>query len=135
MAASRTGDTGEGPADPRMVQYLSGSHHPQHALAPRVAFVAVANADVVGYVAGHLTTRYQCDGELQYLYVAPSYRRGGVATDLVRQLASWFRGQAARKVCVDVNPDSQSARPFYASLGARPLNAYWMVWDDITTLT
>ena len=33
--------------------YLAGQHHPQKALSPRIAFIALAGSRVVGYIAGH----------------------------------------------------------------------------------
>jgi hypothetical protein len=47
------GDTVVGPTDPRMAAYLAGQHHPQKALSPRSAFIALAGSRVVGYIAGH----------------------------------------------------------------------------------
>lgn len=117
-----------------MAAYLEGRHHPQHALAPRVAYVATIGAAVAGYIAGHLTRRYGCDGEVQYLYVAPAHRRAGLASMLLRQLAAWFEAQEAVRICVDVNDDSPSGRLFYASHGAHPLRPHWMVWSDIRTV-
>ncbi|MDE3155760.1 MAG: GNAT family N-acetyltransferase [Acidobacteriota bacterium] len=72
-----------------MALYLQGRHHPQQALAPRVAYVAVREGAVIGYIAGHLTRRHGCKGEVQYLYVTPAHRRIGVAAALLRQLAEW----------------------------------------------
>jgi GNAT superfamily N-acetyltransferase len=72
--------------------------------------------------------------EGQYLYVAPAHRRTGVATVLLRQLAEWFEGQGAARICVDVNDESPGARLFYASHGAQPLRPNWMVWPDISTV-
>jgi len=135
IAAGRAGDLENGQADPRMAAYLDGTHHPKEALLPRIAFVAIASDRVVGYIAGHLTRRYDCDGEVQYLYVAPAYRRSGVASELLRMLAQWFVEQNAVKVCVNVNVDSPAAEPFYARHGAAPINRYWMVWGDIRTIT
>ncbi|HXH59911.1 MAG TPA: GNAT family N-acetyltransferase [Fimbriimonadaceae bacterium] len=117
-----------------MAAYLQGQHHPHLALEPRVAYFATVDGAVVGYIAGHLTRRYECDGEVQYLYVAPEFRRTGVATALLRRLAEWFIAQEATRVCVDVNADSPAAEPFYRSLGAQPLRPHWMVWDDIRNL-
>jgi GNAT superfamily N-acetyltransferase len=134
MAACRAGDPDNGPADERMAGYLEGRHHPRHGLAPRAAFVALSDERIVGYVAGHLTTRYDCDGEVQYLYVAPPHRRSGIASELLRHLACWFIEQDARKVCVDVNLDSPAAQPFYARHGAVALNKHWMVWEDVGAL-
>ena len=134
MAACRAGDPENGPADERMAAYFAGESHPRHALPPRVGFVATVDDSVVGYIAGHLTRRYDCDGEVQFLYVAPAHRRGGVASELLRHLSCWFVEQDALRICVDVDADSSAARPFYARQGAAPLNKAWMVWDDISPL-
>ena len=66
--------------DRRMAAYLNGDHHPQKALPPRVGYVAEAGGAVVGYIAGHLTTRNGCAAEVQYLFVSPDYRRNGIGT-------------------------------------------------------
>lgn len=92
-------------------------------------WMATAGDSPVGYVAGHLTRRFNCDGELQWIYVVPDQRRNHVASELLRLLARWFVEQNARRVCVDVGDDA--ARPFYRRHGAVDLNKHWMVWNDI----
>ena len=124
------GEEGGASAD-RMARYLTCRHHPQQALLPRVIYLALDGDSVVGYIAGHLTRRYGCEGELQWVYVAPECRRSGVATELLRLLASWFVPHGAGRVCVNVAPDNAPARRFYAGHGAAPLNEHWMVWEDI----
>ena len=118
-----------------MMAYLDGVHHPHQALAPRVAFVAEREGVVLGYIAGHLTRRYQCDGEVQYLHVALPHRRSGIASDLLRRLAGWFVQQGALTICVDVNDESPPARPFYSRHGARVINAHWLVWPDVRAVS
>src|SRR5262245_15819085 len=130
MERSRLTDEDAGPADPRMSAYLEGRHHPQHALAPRVAYVAIEGTAVVGYIAGHLTRRYDCDGELQYLFVAPGHRRQGVASEMLRLLREWFRDHQAARICVDVEPDNSAGRAFYRHHGATPLNIRWLVFSE-----
>src|SRR5688572_24202961 len=83
------GEPGEA-ADQRMLAYLLGQHHPQQALGPRGMWMALDGDVSIGYIAGHLTRRFDCDGELQYLYVLPAHRGGKVAAGLLRQLATWF---------------------------------------------
>jgi len=131
---SRHADPTAGRADPRMTAYLERRHHPHLALPSRVAYVAVDDDAVAGYIAGHLTRRFECDGEVQYLFVAPQYRRTGVASALLRLVARWFVEQRASRVCVNVNVDSPPALPFYLRHGATPLNRYWLIWSDIGTL-
>jgi GNAT superfamily N-acetyltransferase len=134
MAACRATDPSVHPADTRMAAYFRAEHHPGQALLPRVGFVALAEDTVVGYVAGHRTTRHGCAGELQYLFVAPAYRRRGVAARLVGLLAAWFSDQSVHKVCVCLDADSPAAQPFYDRMGATPFKKYWRIWENITTL-
>lgn len=131
IAAIRQTDSENGPADSRMVAYLERRHHPQLALAPRVIYFAECDGQIAGYIGGHLTRRFDCEGELQYLYVAPQHRRAGIASALVRRLAGWFVEQKALRVCVNVNAESPGAEPFYVKHGAQPLRPHWMVWSDI----
>jgi len=131
MEHARAADPGAGPADERTAAYLEGRHHPQEALGPRTAFVALESDDVVGYIGGHATTRHGCAGEVQYLYVSPRHRRRAVGRTLLQSLAKWFREQGIRRVCVNVDVESPGAEPFYSALGARPLSRYWYVWEDI----
>ncbi len=134
MARCRLADPAAGVADPRMAAYLDGRHHPREALPPRVGYVALAGGAVVGYIAGHRTTRFGCDGEVQYLFVAPAYRRRGVAGGLLRLLAGWFEREGIAKVCVDVDVESPAAVPFYVSRGATALNRHWYVWENVSSL-
>ncbi len=113
----------------RITGYLKKEHHPHLALMPRIIFTAVDKGMIVGFVAGHLTKRFDCEGELQWIDVTKKYRRKGVASSLVEKLAGWFMAQQAYKICVD--PGNPEARLFYSSLGAVPLNQHWMVWEDI----
>lgn len=129
MEQAREPDREAGPADRRMARYLRGEHHPGHALAPRVLFVAEATGAVVGYIGGHLTRRFGCDGELQYLYVVPEHRRSGVASRMLEALWRWFGERQATRICVDVEPTNLGARAFYRRHGASDLNPHWLVWE------
>ena len=120
---------GEAGGDPRMGKYLAGEHHPQHALPARAMWLAEAGSAPVGYAAGHLSRRFGCEGELQWIYVVPDLRRHGVASRLLALLAAWFMSRHAHYVCVDVGDDA--ARPFYRRHGATELNHHWMAWRDI----
>lgn len=120
---------GEAGGDSRMLEYLAGKHHPQQALPPRGLWMATDGESPIGYVAGHLTRRFGCDGELQWIYVVPGQRRAHVASELLHLLASWFVEHGARRICVDVG--CEEARPFYRHHGSVELNAHWMVWNDI----
>jgi len=119
----------------RISGYLDGALNPQRALAPRACYVAVDRSAVVGFVAGHLTRRYDCDGELEWINVSSERRRSGIASELVHLLASWFVQQLAFRICVDVDPSNEAARSFYVRHGAEKLNDHWLVWNDIRKIT
>ena len=118
----------------RMQRYLAGEHHPQHALPPRTAIIAEVGGAVVGFIAGHRTTRFGCDGELQWVLVDPAHRGAGVAARLLGELAAWFGAVGAMRVCVNVAPENARARRFYAQHGAEALSEHWMVWPDIAAV-
>ena len=48
----------------RISGYMKHRLHPFQALRPRIIFVAVESDKVVGFIAGHLTSRLGCKGEL-----------------------------------------------------------------------
>ena len=112
-----------------MLLYLEGKHHPQLALSPRVLYVAHDDESMIGYIAGHLARRFECDGELQWLFVPPYFRRKGVATELFQLLASWFAMHQVSRLCVNVAPDNTAARAFYMRHGASHLSEHWLVWN------
>jgi GNAT superfamily N-acetyltransferase len=112
----------------RISGYLNCELHPQHALLPRIIYVAIDADKIVGFIAGHLSRRFQCDGELQWINVIPNYRRKGIAQGLLQQLANWFITHRAFKICVN------GSGPFYSNSGAKELNKHWMIWDNIRQL-
>lgn len=118
----------------RIAGYLEGEIRPRHALAPRRCYVVVEESSVVGFVAGHLTRRYGCEGELEWINVIAERRGSGVASELLRRLAGWFVEQKAFRVCVDVDPSNTTGRAFYTRHGAERLNAHWLVWNDISNV-
>jgi GNAT superfamily N-acetyltransferase len=91
------------------------------------------SADVAAMAACRATdpSAGPADFRMTAYFVAPAYRRRGVATRLLQHLAEWFESNGVRKVCVCVDGDSPSAEPFYESLGAQPIKRLWRVWEDI----
>lgn len=65
---------GEAGGDSRMLAYLIGQHHPQHALPPRVMWIAEDGESPIGYIAGHLTKRLiamaSCNGSMSSRNIA-----------------------------------------------------------------
>jgi GNAT superfamily N-acetyltransferase len=116
----------------RIARYMACELHPQQALMPRAIYVAMEGNSLVGFVAGHLTRRYGCDGELEWINVVPASRGSGVASKLLELMAGWFAEQNASSVCVNVDPSNSGARRFYTRHGAENLNEHWLVWNNIS---
>lgn len=135
MAQLRSEHWGHAPDwELRIASYLSGEHHPRHALLPRVMILAEQDDEVIGFIAGHLTRRFHCQGELQWINVSPDHRGQGVATDMLRELAGWFSTYDAHRICVDAQPRNADARVFYTRHGAEPINDHWLMWHDIANI-
>src|SRR2546430_12834496 len=66
----------------RISGYMRGEVHPQQSLRPRIILVAAEEMVLVGFIAGHLTRRFDCDGELEWLDVISERRRRGIAGEL-----------------------------------------------------
>ena len=91
----------------RWKTYIRKEHHPQKAKDPRVVYVAIANREIVGFVAGHLTERFDLEGELQSIYILPEHQGQELGTELVVVLAKWFKKWNAKTVCVDHKDGSE----------------------------
>lgn len=113
----------------RIGGYLAWDNSPE-AQAARAVFVAVDGATVVGFVAGHRTRRYGCDGELEWINVIPERRGEGISGQLMARMGEWFVEQGLGRICVDVEPGNVVARRLYARYGAEPFKPYWMIWED-----
>lgn len=116
----------------RVTGYIDLTHHPQQALNVRVIYVAVDGGQVIGFIAGHLTQRHHCKGELQWINVMDEYRGTGIASALLKLLAKWFMEQNALKVCVNADEENPTAHRFYRRYGATSLKPHWLVWKDIS---
>jgi len=117
---------------PGVANYMNGSQNPQMAKAERMVYLATDEEKVIGFIAGHLTNRLGCEGELQWIDIDPTYRRKGIASQLVEALARWFISHHAYNICVD--PGNDQARRFYLALGAQKLDDHWMFWKNINTI-
>lgn len=104
------------------------------ALAPRAAWVATLGPDCVGLIAGHLTRRFDCEGELEWIDTSANHRRMGIAIALFAILADWFVEHHARRICANLAEDNLAARAFYARHRAEVLRPHWVVWPDIRSV-
>ena len=130
LRAEQSGHTLEW--EPRITAYMIRQQNPQFALEPREVFVAVnRDNEVVGMISGHLTTRFHCQGEIQWLNVQADQRGRRIAGQLVEALFAWFRQHDARKICVNVAPSNDAARKLFARYAAEPMGPHWLIFPDI----
>ena len=116
--------------EPRITAYMIRQQNPPFALEPRELFVAVnRDNEVVGMTGGHLTTRFHCQGEIQWLNVQADQRGRRIADQLLEALFAWFRGQNAHKICVNVKPSNDAARTVLSRHGAEPMGPEWLIVD------
>lgn len=115
---------------PRVHGYYSGTYQPSYALDERAIFVARENNKVVGFAAGHRSTRMECEAELQWMFVLPELQRQGIGGQLFTALRDWFIQNQWTKVIVDADPENPFRR-FYVNHGAIALDEYWLYWPDI----
>ncbi len=119
---------GEAGGDSRMLAYLTGQHHPQHALPPRVMWIARTASHRSGTLPAisrsGLSVMASCNGSTscRNTGAARSARSCCPSRELVCRA-----GRASD--CVDVGDDA--SRPFYRRHGAVELNKHWMVWNDV----
>jgi GNAT superfamily N-acetyltransferase len=118
------------PFHARLVGYVARTHHPRHALQARTLIVAERNRQIVGFTAGHRSTRLGCSAELEWMFVLPEDQRRGVGGALLQHLTRWFVEQQSTKVIVDA-PPANPCRAFYVKHGAIPLDQYWLYWPHI----
>ena len=111
----------------RWKAYIRKEHGPREAKDPRIIYVALADGEIVGFIAGHLTERLGLEGELESIYILPEHQRQKLGTQLIIALAKWFTEWDAKEVCVDRKEGSEG---FYIKLGARFNHQGWLVWDN-----
>lgn len=111
----------------RWKAYMRREYHPQKAKDPWIVYVAIVDEEIVDFIAGHLTERYDLEGELQSIYILPKHQRQGLGTQLVITLAEWFKKWDTKEVSVGYKGGSEG---FYIKLGARLNEHGWLVWDN-----
>jgi GNAT superfamily N-acetyltransferase len=106
---------------------------PASAKPERVVYKALLDGEIIGYVAGHLTTRYDKDAEIQALYLLKEQQRKGFGTKMLAHLLDWFKQHSVKSICVGIDKDNPYQQ-FYLKHGGTHINEHWIGWDDMTLL-
>ncbi|MEO6630914.1 MAG: GNAT family N-acetyltransferase [Mucilaginibacter sp.] len=116
----------------RWSTYFNGQS-PASAKPQRVVYKAIIDGKMVGYIAGHLTARYEKDAEIQSFYILKEYQRKGVGAKLLAEFLDWLHVQGATSLCVGID-STNPYQAFYLKYDAGYLNPHWIFWDDIEAL-
>jgi GNAT superfamily N-acetyltransferase len=103
---------------------------PVSAKPERVVFKAMEGEQVVGLIAGHLTSRYSKDAEIQKFYVLKDEQRKGIGSELLKALLPWLNKHDVKSLCVGIDPENPY-QLFYFKYGGVHLNEHWIFWDDL----
>ncbi len=113
----------------RWVTYFQGQS-PQTSKPERVVFKVMSNDRIVGYLAGHLTTRFNLDAEIQSFYILKSYQRQGLGTRLLRHFVEWLISKKVTTLCVGIAPLNKY-KAFYLKHNGQYIDDHWVYWADI----
>ena len=117
----------------RWKTYFKGQS-PQTSKPDRVTLKAVNNDDkIIGYLSGHLTTRFNLDAEIQSFYILKTEQKKGIGTMLLKEFTKWLEKKNAKSLCVGFKPENKY-KSFYLKHGGQYLNEHWIIWNDITKL-
>jgi len=116
----------------RWQTYFNGQS-PATSKPERVVFKAVIDNRIIGYIAGHLTTRYNKDAEIQSFYMLKDEQRKGGGSKLLKHFSDWLISHQAHSLCVGFEPENPY-RAFYLKHGGQYLNPHWIYWDDVELL-
>ncbi|MFN7686412.1 MAG: GNAT family N-acetyltransferase [Sphingobacteriales bacterium] len=117
----------------RWQTYFTGQS-PQTSKPERIVLKAVDNNQIIGYIAGHLTTRYNLDAEIQSFYVLKKEQRKNIGTKLLTEFLTWLTDMDARSLCVGIKPENKY-KAFYLKYGGQFLNEHWIYWRDTDQLS
>jgi ribosomal-protein-alanine acetyltransferase len=80
----------------------------------RSATVSAPTSPILAYLVAHCV---DSEWELQYIVVAKSFRRRGLATLLLNELVEHARARNVSAIFLEVRESNQSARALYRKLG------------------
>ena len=110
--------------------YMNRANHIEKISVHRVVFVAMIKLNIVGFIAGHLTSQPDPQGEIQSMNILEPQWGKGADVNLLRKLAKWFKLRGATSVCVHLTENSPY-KVFYAEHGATAVNDSLYRWADI----
>ena len=105
-------------------RYLGTGSTAQAATGDGFGVFALLAGRRVGFAAYHHTRRYDCDAELQKIYVLKTAQGRGVGTAMLRLIADRLVADGSKTMCVGYDPANPYKR-FYAKHGTVEINPHW----------
>jgi GNAT superfamily N-acetyltransferase len=106
---------------------------PASAKPERIVYKALENDNIIGFIAVHLTTRYNLDAEIQTFYILKAYQRKGIGSKLLNEALKWLSKFKVESLCVGIFPENPY-KSFYLKHGGQYLNPHWIYWDNMEDL-
>lgn len=113
--------------------YFNRTSHTETISLHRTIYVAMIKLNIVGYIAGHLTSHPDPQGEIQSMNILKPQWGKGVEVNLLRNLVKWFKYRGVTSVCVNVTKNNPYEE-FYTQRGAKVVNDSLYRWDNIGKL-
>jgi len=117
-----------------LYSYLQNSFNPHHALPDRIIYVATIEKSAVGFIAGHLTSRNNYPGQIQWIAVMRDFQRLGIGSELLWMVARWFIEKDTWCVRAEVERWQADLVNFYTDQKAERINSRGLCWSDIRTI-
>jgi len=116
----------------RWQSYFDGLS-PKTSKPERITLKAVENGGIIGYISGHLTSRYEMDSEIQSFYILKENQRRGLGTLLLEKFTGWLISHNVKSLCVGIASEN-IYQNFYLKHGGLHLNKHWIYWNDVLLL-
>lgn len=116
----------------RWQTYFAGQS-PASSKPERIVLKAVENDKIIGYMAVHLTTRYNLDAEIQSFYVLKDEQRKGIGCKLLQEALNWLAEFKVKSLCVGIFPENPY-KAFYLKYGGEYFNEHWIYWKDVEVI-
>jgi GNAT superfamily N-acetyltransferase len=110
--------------------YLAEGARAQQSLGDGFAILARSEGRLAGFAAYHHTRRWDCDAELESIYVLLSHQGRGIGTRLLREIVRRLQADGSRSLCVGYSPRNPYKR-FYSKHGAVEINPHWAAWRSL----
>lgn len=114
----------------RWRSYIEEGSTAQKALGDGFVILARMGDELAGFAAYHHTRRWNCDAELQSMYMLPAFQGRQIGTALLREIFRRLRAGGSQSLCVGFDPRNPY-KQFYYKHGAVEIDPHWAMWPHL----